>query len=465
MRSAVIKNYHALASTGDVRVRGPVLAIAEAALVALDTYRVLHSMLTVDGDNLRIGSRSWPLGGSRRVFVLGAGKAGNAMARAVDEVLGDRIHAGLVSVKRLEAGDRLKHLDLIEGGHPLPDEASLQASRRILAMTDQVAPGDLVITLISGGSSALMCCPLPDITLSDERAVTESLLTSGARILEINAVRRHISAINGGRLAERIERRGAELINLIVSDSVGKKPVYDPSEPTEFVGTPVAPDGTTLADARAVIGRYGLTDRIPQSIARFLKDAGPEQETPKVFGANVHHFVLERPGNACEAARAAAEQMGVPALVLTTQLEGESRDAGTFLACIAKEVALNHRPIAQPAILIAGGETTTRVDSAAGRGGPSQELALSFALEVADRPGMSIVALDTDGTDGPTDVAGGVADGCTVERVRALGQNVHDVLCRHDSGSLLERLGDTIVTGNTGTNVCDLNLIYVAAQA
>jgi glycerate 2-kinase len=174
--------------------------------------------------------------------------------------------------------------------------------------------------------------------------------------------------------------------------------------------------------------------------------------------------VLQRPGNACEAARRAAEALGLPACVLTTQLEGESRHAGTFLACVAKEVVLSGRPIAPPCILIAGGETTTRVDGEAGYGGPSQELTLGFALEVADQVGLAICAIDTDGTDGPTDLAGGIADGHTVGRARAAGLDVYRRLGEHDSGSLLVALGDAVVTGNTGTNLCDLNLIYVSGE-
>jgi glycerate-2-kinase len=386
------------------------------------------------------------------------------MASAVEEALGDRITRGLVIVKRLEAGDRTKRIELTEGGHPLPNEAGLAATRRILAMVEEAGPDDLFIGLISGGSSALMSCPLPGITLEDERRVTEALLTSSARILEINAVRRHISAVNGGRLAQRIEARGAELINLIISDSVGKKPTLEPGKPTEFVGTPVAPDATTLQDARDALERYRLAARAPRSIVEFLRTAGPGQETPKAFGDRVHHFVLQRPANACEAARRAAEAMGFRASILTTQLEGESREAGTFLACVAKEIALNRRPLAPPCVLIAGGETTTRIEGRAGSGGPSQELALGFALEIADRPGFSICALDTDGTDGPTDVAGGIADGRTVARARQAGLDVFRRLWEHDSAAVLLALGDAVVTGNTGTNLCDLNVIYVSGE-
>ncbi len=459
-----IRNRGRLALQGDSGARRALLEVVDSALTALDSSQIIRRLLSIEGETLRVGNRRYPLPPTRRLFVVGAGKAANAMARAVEASLGDRVTRGLVIVKRLEPGDALRHIELVEAGHPLPTQASLAASRQVLDLVGQVAPDDIVIALISGGSSALMSCPLPGITLEDEQRVTEVLLTSSARILELNAVRRHISAVNGGRLAERVEASGAALINLIISDSVGKKPTFTPEEPAEFVGTPVAPDGTTLENARAVLDRYDAWERIPRSVAKFLRSAGPADETPKHFGPRVQHFVLQRPGNACEAARRAAEAAGYPTCVLTTQLEGESRDAGGFLACIAKEVALNARPLSPPCFLIAGGETTTRVGDKAGTGGPSQELALGFALETAGRTGLAICALDTDGTDGPTDLAGGIADGLTVTRAAAAGLDVYRSLDAHDSGTVLQALDDALLTGNTGTNLCDLNVVYVDGE-
>jgi glycerate 2-kinase len=457
-----IRNRERLASRGDTPVRKVVLEIVEAALNIMNVSRLIRKLLIVEGDTLWIGTRRWDLGSRRRLFVVGAGKAANVMARAVEEALGERITQGLVIVKKLEPGDTLQHIELVEGGHPLPHATGLAASRRILDLVGEATPEDLFISLISGGSSALMSCPLPGISLEDERDATEALLKSSARILEINAVRRHISVINGGRLAQKIEAQGAEMINLIISDSVGKEPTRDPAQATEFFGTPVAPDATTLQDAREVLDRYQLSTRIPRSILEFLRTAGPTQETPKALGPRIHHFVLQRPADACEAARRAAEAMGLSTCVLTTQLEGESREAGTFLACVAKEVALTHRPVSPPCILIAGGETTTRIDGDAGLGGPSQELALGFALEVAGKSGFCICAIDTDGTDGPTEIAGGIADGTTVERAQLHGLNAYDCLRTHDSSKVLSAVGDEVVTGNTGTNLCDLNVVYVS---
>jgi glycerate 2-kinase len=459
-----IKNLDGLLASGDRSAREIVLSIVDDALDQLDSRRLIGSLLQCEGRHLRIGELRWDLSQKRRVVVVGAGKAGNAMALGVEDALGKRIAEGLVIVKDINRQERLSQVQLVRGGHHLPNEEGLKASRRILELVDRLGPEDLVIGLISGGSSALMSCPVPGISLEDEMRATELLLKSGARILEINAVRRHISATNGGRLAQRVEGRGAEMINLILSDGVGARPTVNPQKPVTFYGTPVAPDKTTLEDARAVIGKYALAHKVPASILIYLDSADQQRETPKTLKSTIHHFVLERPADACEAAAAAAARAGLPGRILTTVLEGESAAAGGFLACIAQEARLNGRPAGCPCILIAGGETTTRVDGSCGEGGPSQELSLGFALEAAGRGGVCMAAIDTDGTDGPTEFAGGLTDGMTVDRARALGIDLYDALRRHDSSTLLQALGDVIVTGTTGTNVCDLNVIYVGPE-
>jgi glycerate-2-kinase len=386
------------------------------------------------------------------------------MACGVEEALGDRISEGLVIVKQLEPGASCSQVELVVGGHPLPNADGLRASRRILEMARRATPEDLFVTVISGGSSALMNCPCDGISPEDERQATDMLLKTGASILEINAVRRHISATNGGRLAQIVEARGAEMINLIISDSLGAKPTTDPAEPVRFFGTPVAPDGTTLQDARATIEKYRLKERIPRAILDFLWNATPCDETPKAFGDRVHQYVLERPANACLAVKRAAGERNLSSLVLTTSLEGESSSAGRFLGCIAREAILNGQPVTAPCVLIAGGETTTRIDGTAGEGGPSQELALGFAGAVAGHSGVCLCALDTDGTDGPTEIAGGLVDGTTASRAGAKGFDLFQSLLAHDSSAVLRAVGDAVVTGNTGTNVCDLNVIYISGE-
>jgi len=457
-----IKNKARLISSGDADARKIMLDIVERALQELDSYHVIRNLLKLKGAILHIGGRQWDLSRKRYVFVVGAGKACNAMARAVDEILGPFITEGVVIVKKLEDNDKLQHIELVTGGHPLPNQDGLKASQRILQLVDRATPDDLFIGLISGGSSALMNCPVPGITLDDEIRITDQLLKCSARILEINAIRRHISATNGGRLAQKIEATGAELINLIISDVVGDKAMVDPEEPVAFWGTPVAPDRTTLHDARDVLKKFNLLSQAPKSIVNYLQVDDRSRETPKVFGSRVLHFVLRGTADSCEAVLKAAHQLGLPGMVLTTLLEGESREAGTFLATVAKEIAVNQRPMVPPCVLVAGGETTVTIAGPAGMGGPSQELALGFAMEISGRKGICLAAIDTDGTDGSSDFAGGFVDGFTVERARVLGMDVYERLRAHDSATVLMSLGDEIVTGNTGTNVCDVNVVYIA---
>lgn len=459
-----IKNVDKLLSEGDTTARKVVLEIIDSSLQALDSYPLIRSLVAVSGDKLRIGSKEWDLSSRRRIFVIGAGKACNTMARALEDVLGERIYKGLVIVKNREPGDELQRIEIVVGGHPIPNEAGLRATHRILKMVEEATPEDLFIGLISGGSSALMSCPVPEIPFEDEVKLTEELLKCGARILEINALRRHISQTNGGRLAQRIESKGAEMVNLIISDSVGRKANLNPSKPAKFFGTPVAPDGTTLEDARGVIKKYDLQSRIPRSILEYLQGNEPRKETPKSFSSLIHHFVIESPSDACRVAESVSKKFGLKSLILTTLLEGESREAGIFLSAIAKEVILNHRPIPPPCVLIAGGETTTRVEGELCGGGPSQELALGFAIEVSGKKGVCIGAVDTDGTDGPTDIAGALADGTTVKRAMEKGLDPYEILKQHESYKLVKAIGDGIITGNTGTNVCDLNVIYIGSN-
>ena len=306
-------------------------------------------MISLTGDLLQVGDCSWDLREKENIYVIGAGKAGNAMAKAVEECLGSRITAGIVIVKQTDSQDELHCIELVPGGHPLPDMGGYEAAKRILKLVDQATGADLFLGLISGGSSALMACPISGISMEDEIAATECLLNSGARILEINAVRRHISVTNGGRLAERVALKGADMINLVISDVVDPNVKSDYHHPVVYFGTPVAPDQTTIEDACRTIEKYHLWETMPKSIIDYLIGGGPERETPKKFESHILHFVIQEPADSAESAKTAANAVGVPAWVLTTFLEGESREAGTFLAGVVKEILAKQRPVAPPA--------------------------------------------------------------------------------------------------------------------
>lgn len=457
-----IKNREELLSHGDTGSRKKILDLLEAMWQQVDAAGILSEMVRVDGTRLVIGSRSWDLSDYNRLYLFGAGKACNAMASAVGNALGDRLTKGVISVKIAEPEDRyLPQIKAYVGGHPLPNREGLAAAEEILDMIDGAGPKDLFISVISGGSSALLTCPVEGITLEDEIAAQDLLLRSGAKIGEINAVRRHISRTNGGRLAQRIRARGAELINLIVDDGVGELPQKDRNEPVFYSATPIAVDDTTLEDARACVVHYDLKDKLPASIIRYLWSAGPEQETPKRLDEKVTHFVLNSVPESCTAAMDAAKQMGIPAMVATTFLEGEARELGTFFGTLAREIQGNGRPIQAPCFVFCSGEATTKVERSTGTGGPGHEFAMGFALEARYTDGAALASVDTEGTDGTTRYAGGLADSKTFSELAARGIDYYEAMRGHAAGDALAAVKSAILTGNTGTNLCDFNVMYV----
>lgn len=462
-RITKIRNYDKLVGNGDVKAREKVLKLMEAVLQEVDAGKRVSEIMHLDGDLLTVGERTWDLRKKKRVYLIGAGKACNAMAQAVCNILGEKITKGIISVKIKEPQDQYCNTDVYVGGHPLPNDEGLEAAKKIIALIDQAAEDDLFISVISGGSSALLTYPVEGITLEEEITGQDLLLKSGAKILEINAVRRHISRTNGGRLAEKICGKGAELINLMVGDGVGRLPTHNRGVPVEFFGTPVAADSTTIQDARNMIENYRLADKLPRSIVDYIMDDRRVRETPKTFGDNLVTFLLGSVGDSCEAAITAAGRMNVPIMVLSTYLEGESREAGYLLSSIIREIRHLSRPIAPPCFVVCSGETTTSIQGPPlGIGGPSQELTLGLAIGIRNMEGIAGASIDTEGTDGTTNFAGGLVDGHTIARLEANKVNVFEALRNHSAGNALMSIEDNIFTGNTGTNLCDFNILYVS---
>lgn len=459
-----IKNRDHLLSRGDTKSRELVLDIAEATLERLDAYNIIRSIASLDGDILQIGTRSWDLSTKRNVYLVGAGKACNAMAMAIDHVLGDRLSKGIAIVKISEETDVFHNTEVYVGGHPLPNEAGHAATKKILELVDGSGPDDLFIAVISGGSSALMNCPVEGVSLQDEAEATDILLKSGAGIYQINAVRRHISQTNGGMLAKRIQERGAELIGIGISDAVGNPPTTDIRVPSaHYASTPIGPDRTTLDDARRTISDFNLGVRLPSSIVAHLAAATDAQETPKAFPENTY-FVLNTVPDLCRIAKEESEARGVPAYILSSFLEGESKDAGTIMASLAREVQTYGNPFPAPCVILSAGETTTLITDSStitGHGGPGQELTASFALSAEAVPGACMFSIDSEGTDGTTPVAGGITDSTTAERATDQGINLRSALRCHAAFEALDALGDAVFTGNTGTNLCDFNILYI----
>jgi len=379
------------------------------------------------------------------------------MARAVEDILEDRVTAGLVVV-RTGYTTPLRRITLREAGHPLPDPAGEAAARKILSLVSGLSPNDLVVCLISGGGSALLPLPREGLTLRDKVDTTDLLLRSGADITEINTVRKHLSRIKGGQLARAAAP--ARLVTVVVSDIVGS--------PLDAIASgPTVPDGTTFADALAVLDKYGLTARVPAAVLATLRRgaAGALPETPKPGDPafdRAFATIIADGAAAARAAAAEAERLGFHALLLSTYIEGEAREVGRALAGIAREIAGTGQPVPRPACIVCGGETTVTV-TGTGRGGRNQEVALGAARPLAGLPETLIVSFATDGVDGPTDAAGAVADGTTLARARARGLEPARHLADNNAYPLLDAIGDLIRIGPTNTNVNDLMVILCGA--
>ena len=459
-----IRNRDQILSHGDVESRRIVLDITEKTLQKLDARGRIKSIMRLDGDMLHIGVKSWDLSKKRNVYLLGAGKACNHMAMAVDEILGNRLTRGIAIVKIAEETDVFNKTEVYVGGHPLPNKEGYRACLKMLELVDNAGTDDLFIVVISGGSSALMSCQIEGVSLEDEIVVTDVMLKSGANIYEINAIRRHISQFNGGMLAKRIEARGAELIGFGISDGMGSPATGDIRIPyAAYKSTPMGPDTTTLEDARRVIRDYNVADRLPKNVVDYLMNVGPEGETPKAFPNNTYYLINTLP-DSCIYAKRFAEEMGIHAVILTSYLEGESRDVGTVFASIAREIQAYGNPVSAPCMVLASGEATTKIldnSEITGHGGPSQEETLSFAFTADKAKGVCLLSIDSEGTDGTTPVAGGITDSQSLKAARSKGIDVFAALRGHACYEALSAMDDVVFTGNTGTNLCDFNIMYV----
>ncbi|HTS61599.1 MAG TPA: glycerate kinase [Candidatus Acidoferrales bacterium] len=390
----------------------------------------------------------------RHIYVLGAGKAGASMARAAERVLGRRITAGLINVKYGHTV-RLRRIELNECGHPVPDEAGARGAARIAALAESAGKDDLVLCLISGGASALLPLPAEGITLEEKQATTRQLLACGANIHEMNALRKHISRIKGGQLARLAAPAAVEA--LLLSDVIGDNP--------DVIGSgPAAPDASTFSDVAATLEKYGIRDTIPASVrARIDRGArGEIAETPKPrdpLFARVRNTVTGSNRIALDAAARAARAAGYRTLILSSEIQGETREIARMHAAIAAEIVHAGHPIKPPACIITGGETTVTIRGT-GLGGRNQEFALAAAIDIAGLDPVVVFSAGTDGTDGPTDAAGAIADGRTLAR----NPEAQRYLQANDSYHYFESLGDLVITGPTNTNVADVRLLLIGAR-
>jgi glycerate-2-kinase len=449
-----IKNRNQLLSHGHEELRRTVLEIVEYALDQTNPYRVVQELVRLDDSRLTVADLSFQLQKRQRIFILGAGKATYPIARALEDILGPWITDGVVICKHGQEGG-LNRSRLYLAGHPIPDLPGFEATKEALALAQATRPGDIVFACITGGSSALMPYPVDGVTLEEKKRVNQLLLTCGANIYEINAVRKHLSRVKGGRLALAMHPETC-LINLTVSDVTGDE--------LDYITDPTVPDTSGFEDARSTLTKYGLWEKLPPSVCDYLTAAAPGQETPKqadLAGRERHDLILIKGDAACNAAFQKASEMGLNAMVLSTQFEGESRELGRNFAAIAKEIIQNGRPLEIPCLVVGGGETTVSVNDSAGLGGPNQEFALAAALEIEGTDNIVVVGVDSDGTDGPTSLAGGIVDGLSAYIARKKNVDLFSALKRHDVTPVMITLGDGIETGNTGTNVNDLKLMLI----
>jgi len=449
-----IQNSDVLLGHGNSELRNVALDIVEYALSAVDPYFAVEQLVHLNSERLTVGNLVLDLSQVKNIYVLGAGKATLRIAEAIEDILGNRIDGGLIAIKRGQPHN-LRYVRVIEAAHPIPDKASFQAAKEALTLANRAQAGDVIFTATTGGSSALLCYPPDNISFEEKRQVHELLLGCGADIVEINAVRKHLSRVKGGLLAQAAFP--AQLINLTVSDVVG--------DHLDYIAGPVVPDTSYLTDAIAVLKQYDLWNRVAPSVREHL-GKGPSVETPKKLdGKLVHSFVVVPSAAAAKAACARAEELGFRSLLLTTYLEGESREAAVVVASIVREIVSTANPIPVPCALIASGENTVMVENKNGVGGPSQEFALSIATRIDSLSQVVAACLDTDGTDGPTEFAGALVDGLTASSIRDLGRDAFSALKTHTATPLLEELGDLVYTGATGTNVSDLRVILIGRNA
>jgi glycerate 2-kinase len=437
----------------DFNLRSDALEIFSASLEEVDPVIAVKRHLRLEGDTLRVGDRKYNLSTYTHIYVVGCGKAAASMSSALEDILHERISGGIINVK-YGYTKALHSITINEAGHPIPDEAGARGTQEILRLLQGLGGNDLVIFVISGGGSALLPLPKDGISLEEKQRVTKMLLECGASIDEMNALRKHISTVKGGQLAR--VAYPATLISLLLSDVVGDRMDVIASGPT-------VPDESTFEDCMTIVDKYSLN--LPDSVINLLKSGlnGAIEETPKVGDPifdKTFSLIIGSNMMALKAAEQRAKELGYNTLILSSSIEGETKEVAKVHTAIAKELHATGNPIQKPACIISGGETTVTIKGT-GLGGRNQEFVLASALEIAGLSDTVILSCGTDGTDGPTDAAGAIADGLTVQRAKKLGMQPVEYLQNNDAYHFFERLDDLIKTGPTNTNVMDVRLVVV----
>ena len=441
-------------------IRGMARRIFSAAVSSVDPSKRLKESIRIEKDHLYIkmdeySEKVFELKLFKRIFLIGTGKASASMAQAIEKIFGDRITKGVITTKYGHLLP-LKKTEVIECGHPIPDENGIKGAKEILSVLKKSGPEDLVIFVLSGGGSALLPLPTDGITLEEKQEVTQLLLDCGADIKEINTIRKHISQIKGGWLAKWAYP--STVIGFILSDVVGDQ--------LDVIGSgPTVPDRSTFEGAWEILRKYDLLKEISPTVEKYLLlgKEGNVEETPKpgdVAFKKVYNHLIGSNILALHAAEKEASSLGFHTLILSSSIVGETREAARFHSAIAKEVIFSGNPVPRPACIISGGETTVTIKGN-GLGGRNQEFALAGALEISGLEKVVLLSGGTDGTDGPTDASGAVADHTTVHRAESMGLDPKAHLENNNAYPFFQSLGDLLITGPTHTNVMDVRILLV----
>jgi glycerate 2-kinase len=449
--NTMFKNFDQLTSKGNQKLRRNALEIIEAGVKKVIPYDAVKKLIQYDGKTISMNDFKISMDNVENLYVVGAGKGSFPIAQALDEIFGERIKKGFVAVKDGEKR-RLKHIEVFESSHPIPDERSIIAADRIIEILKEAGANDVIFAAVTGGSSALVNKPVKGVSLGDLKKMNEVLLNSGADIGKMNAVRKHICMIKGGRLVQY--GQPAMIVTLTFDTSTPDMPWPDLCRT----------DPSTFQDALDVMKEYDMWKDSPESVKTYLKYGSkhPELETVKCFdGMKQKLFSVADQRLSCMAAADKAKELGYEPHILSTIMAGEAKDLGIVMAGITDEIIDYRRPFKSPCALITGGETTVTIVGEHGVGGPNQETVLGFVSKIRHKNGYVFASMDTDGTDGPCDRAGGVVDGSTVQKAQELKINIDNVLRKHNSTKILETLKDDIYTGHTGTNVMNLRVVVI----
>ena len=416
---------------------------------------ILKKKVKLEDNILYIEKEKISLNFYKRIFVIGAGKVSSQMGKEIEEILGERIKGGII-ITKYGHGIPLLRIRVREASHPLPDENGRRTAEEILNLAKGLEEKDILIVLLSGGGSALLPLPPEGISLVNKQEVTEKLMNQGANIEELNIVRKHISCIKGGWLA--YYSSPARIITLSISDVIGNHPSLIASGPT-------VPDSSTFKDAYNVLKEKGIWENIPENVKNYVSEGikGKVPETPKGkerFWDNTSYHILLTNKEVLEEIKKEASKR-IPSYILTSTIHGEAKEIAKFYASLAREIRLYHRPFNPPVLLISGGETTVKVKGK-GKGGRNQELALSFAIEAKNIPGIFFLSAGTDGGDGPTDAAGALVSGKTYSEAIKRKISPEKFLENNDSYNFFKKINSLFITGPTETNIMDINLLYIS---